>query len=60
MSIPNVNGLFVNTDNSHGTSYTFTDTTIPHVQPPCLNYLSGGKKKKKEIYYGKQKKIQKK
>jgi len=49
MSIPNVNGSFVNTDNSHGTSYTFTDTTISHTRPPCLNYLLGGKNKKR--YY---------
>jgi hypothetical protein len=47
MSIPNINGSFVNTDNSHGMSYTFTDTTISHTRPPCLNYLLGGKNKKK-------------
>ena len=47
--IPKVNGSLVNTDNSHGTSYTFTDTTVPHTKPPCLNYLLGGKNKKR--YY---------
>jgi hypothetical protein len=46
-SIPRVNGSFVNTDNSHGMSYTFTNTNIPHTQRPCLNYLLGGKNKKK-------------
>ena len=46
-SIPKVDGLFVNTDGSHGSSYTFTDTTVSHTRPPCLNYLSGGKNKKK-------------
>lgn len=44
MSIPNVNGRYVNTDNSNGTSYTFTDTTIPHACHPQLKYLQGGKK----------------
>jgi hypothetical protein len=48
-SIPKVNGSFVNTDGSHGYSYTFTSTTVPHTHPPCLNYLSGGKNKKR--YY---------
>ena len=48
-SIPKVNGSFVNTDGSHGYSYTFTNTTVPHTLPPCLNYLSGGKNKKR--YY---------
>lgn len=46
-SIPRVNGSFVNTDNSHGMSYTFTNTNIPHTQRPCLNYLLGGKNKKR-------------
>jgi hypothetical protein len=44
MSIPQVNGRYVNTDNSNGTSYTFTDTTIPHTYPLNLKYLRGGKK----------------
>ena len=47
MSIPNVNGSFVNTDNSHGMSYTFTNTMVPHTYPPCLKYLTGGKNKNK-------------
>ena len=59
MSIPNVNGSFVNTDNSHGTSYTFTDTTISHVKPPCLNYLSGGKKKRKRYIMASKRKTRK-
>lgn len=54
-----VNGSFVNTDNSHGTSYTFTDTTIPHVKPPCLNYLSGGKKKRKRYIMASRRKTRK-
>ena len=45
--VSGLNGSFVNTDNSNGTSYTFTDTTVPHTKPLCLNYLSGGKNKKR-------------